>query len=104
MRSRYAAYAKGEVDYIVETTDPEGEAWQEAESEWREEIRQFGRDAKFLGVDILDSGTEDDRGWVSFHARIQNAAGADASFAERSEFVRRDGKWLYSRGDVERSG
>lgn len=101
MRSRYAAYAKGEVDYIVATTDPDGEAWQVPESKWRKEIGQFGHEATFLGVDIIDSGTQGDCGWVRFHARLRNAAGVDASFTERSEFVRRDGAWRYSRGEVE---
>lgn len=99
MRSRYAAYAKGEVDYIVETTDPQGAAWSEDEQKWRAEIRQFGRDADFLGVDILDSSLEGDRGEVEFYAKLR-AGGEDASFTERSQFVRREGRWLYSEGDV----
>ena len=100
MRSRYAAYAKGEVDYIVETTDPEGEAWTEPVSEWRSEIRQFGRDHEFPGVEVLGSGGEGDAGWVRFRAKLR-ADGRDGSFVERSEFVRRDGCWLYLRGPVE---
>jgi SEC-C motif-containing protein len=103
MRSRYAAYAKGEVDYVIETTDPDGEAWEEPESKWRADIRKFGRDVDFLGVDIIDSGVEEDAGWVRFHARLRSN-GANASFTERSEFVRRDGKWFYSRGEVEVDG
>lgn len=100
MRSRYAAYAKGEVDYIIETTDPEGEAWEEDEAEWREDIRRFGRDTEFLGVEILDSSIEDDTGQVRFRAKLR-AGGRDASFVETSEFVRRDRQWLYSSGEVE---
>jgi SEC-C motif-containing protein len=99
MRSRYAAYAKGEVDYVVETTDPQGEAWQEPVAEWRAEIRRFGRDAEFLGVEILDAAVDGDAGEVEFRARLR-ANGRDTSFEERSVFVRRAGRWLYTTGSV----
>ena len=97
MRSRYAAYAKGEVDYIVDTTDPSGEAWDEPVAEWRADIRRFGRDAQFMGVEILEASTDGDTGEVLFHAKLR-ADGRDASFSERSTFVRRDGRWLYQSG------
>lgn len=97
MRSRYAAYARGAVDYIVETTDPGGEAWQEPVAVWREEIRKFGREATFLGVEILDASVDGERGEVRFLARLRTD-GEDASFEERSVFVRRDGCWLYKSG------
>ncbi len=102
MRSRYAAYARGEVDYIVKTTDPDGPAWHEPEAEWRADIRKFGEDVQFLGVDILDSDLDDDAGTgeVRFRAKLR-ADGRDVSFVERSEFVRRDGRWLYTAGDLE---
>src|SRR5690554_1653696 len=97
MRSRYAAYARGEVDYIVETTDPGSPAWQEPVKIWRDEIRRFGRDSEFLGVEILDASEGGDRGEVEFLAKLR-AAGEDASFEERSKFVRREGRWLYQSG------
>lgn len=97
MRSRYAAYARGEVDYIVETTDPGSPAWQEPVKIWRDEIRRFGRDSEFLGVEILDASEDGDRGEVAFWAKLR-ADGEDASFEERSKFVRRDGRWLYQSG------
>jgi SEC-C motif-containing protein len=100
MRSRYAAYAKGDVDYIVETTDPDGEAWTEPESEWRDNIREFTEGYDFQGVEIRDSGVDGETGWVEFYARLR-AGRRDASFEERSRFARRDGRWLYSGGDLE---
>jgi SEC-C motif domain protein len=100
MRSRYAAYARGEVDYVVETTDPQGEAWQEPMSRWRSDIRSFGADTDFLGVEVLEDSVDGDSGEVRFEAKLR-ADGRDASFVERSEFVRRDGRWLYRTGEVE---
>jgi len=98
MRSRYAAYARGEVDYIIETTDPGSPAWQEPVEVWRDEIRRFGRERQFLGVEILDFFEDGDQAEVLFLARLQ-ADGKDASFEERSGFVRRGGRWLYRSGE-----
>ena len=98
MRSRYSAYAVGDVDYIVNTTDPEGEAWEEDEVEWRESVAQFARRCDFYGVDILSCEVDGDRGTVKFHAKLKRAR-ADTSFTELSYFVRQDGRWLYTSGE-----
>lgn len=100
MRSRYAAYAKEEVDYVVETTDPNGPVWQEPLAQWRADIRRFGRDTEFVGVDILDTSVDGDRAEVEFRAKLRSD-GRDTSFVERSEFVRREGRWFYWGGEVE---
>ena len=50
-----------------------------------------------MGLEIQGSGTEGDAGWVHFRA-ILTQDGRDASFEERSTFVRRDGRWLYVTG------
>ncbi len=98
MRSRYSAYARGLVDYIVETTDPEGDAWQEPVVQWREEIAEFGRNMVFLGVEIVGGESDGDRATVTFLAKLERR-GRDVSFEEKSQFVRRDGRWLYSCGE-----
>lgn len=97
MRSRYSAYARGLVDYIVETTDPEGEAWEEPMEQWRDEIADFGRQMVFLGVEILDHESVGDRAKVVFLAKLKHR-GKEASFREESHFIRRKGRWLYSAG------
>lgn len=97
MRSRYSAYARGMVDYIIETTDPDGEAWKEPRAEWRKDIQRFGEEMDFLGVQILESQYDGDRGEVRFYAKLRKK-GRDASFEEHSHFLRRQGKWLYVSG------
>lgn len=97
MRSRYAAYARGEVDYIVQTTAPGSPAWQEPVHIWRDEIRRFGRKSEFLGVELLDASVDGDLGEVLFLAKLREG-GEDASFEERSAFIRRDGRWFYESG------
>jgi SEC-C motif domain protein len=98
MRSRYSAYARLLVDYIVDTTDPDGDAWQEPVEEWRREIRQFSKETDFQGVEIIDAEVHGETGTVTFLARLQRR-GEDASFTEISQFTRRDGRWLYSAGE-----
>lgn len=97
MRSRYAAYAVGKVDYIRATTDPNGPQWEPDEERWNASIRHFSRNTRFVGLQILDHQEDGDRGMVRFYARLSHA-GQDASFGEESQFVRRDGRWLYHSG------
>lgn len=112
MRSRYAAYALGLVDYVLDTTDPEGPQASPERRAWAAEVEGFIARTRFVGLEVLGAGSEGDAGssevscerpgpgaagsagWVQFHARLTQA-GRDASFVERSAFVRRGGRWLY---------
>lgn len=100
MRSRYSAYAKGLIDYIIDTTDPVGKAWDADMTAWIDRIRKFAAKTTFDGVKILSSEFEGDAGVVRFHAKIRARSG-DLSFTETSQFTRRDGRWLYSEGLIE---
>lgn len=100
MCSRYTAYAVGEVDYVIGTTDSEGSAWHPDEAAWREDIREFGRRCDFLGVSVLSEEVDGDVATVRFRAQLRRGR-EDASFEETSRFVRRDGRWLYSSGLLE---
>lgn len=94
MRSRYAAYALGEVDYVLDTTHPGGPQFRQDRDAWREDVRGFCQDTRFEGLEVLDEREQGDLGWVTFHARLSQA-GEDVSFRERSRFERTDGRWLY---------
>ena len=90
MRSRYSAFAKGEVDYLLQTHD---------QSESRRALRQACRQTQWLGLSILavDGGDADDlEGTVRFEARHQEGV-----LVETSLFQRRGGalagEWLYIR-------
>ena len=97
MRSRYAAYALGLVEYVVVTTDPEGPAWGEDPDAWREGIERFCRGTRFVGLQTTAGLIDGDRATVEFRAQLLQA-GHDASFAEASTFVMRNGRWLYHDG------
>jgi SEC-C motif-containing protein len=98
MRSRYAAYAKGLVDYIIDTTDPEGPRWREEREAWRSEIEVFCVHTRFDGLAILDAPPPaGDHGTVTFRATLSRN-GQDVSFAEKSTFRRFDRRWYYVDG------
>jgi len=90
MRSRYSAFARGEVDYLLQTHD---------QSQSRRALRQACRQTQWLGLSILavDGGGADDlEGTVRFEARHREGV-----LVETSLFQRRGGalagEWLYVR-------
>lgn len=99
MRSRYSAYALGLTDYIIATTDPDGDAYKEDRATWRKSIENFTSSAQFEGVEILDSSEDGDHGEVHFLAKLK-ADNEDRSFEEHSIFTRNKGRWLYCGGET----
>lgn len=94
MRSRYAAYALGDADYIMATTHPGGPHHQTDADAWRGDVRAFCKATRFTGLEILEA--HDDV--VVFRAGLKQR-GEDASFVERSTFARDDGRWKYLEGE-----
>ncbi|MEZ0228596.1 MAG: YchJ family protein, partial [Planctomycetota bacterium] len=92
MRSRYAAYSLGLVEYVMATTAQNGPRARPDRDAWAAEIAEFGRDVAFVGLEIKGTGVEGDAGWVHFRA-ILAQEGVDASFEERSGFEKKDGRW-----------
>ena len=95
MRSRYAAYALGNVRYILQTERLNPPLTAKEQANHRRSLKQFCQNTQFLGLQILDEATLDDKqATVTFRATLlQN--GQDASFTERSLFALRNGRWLY---------
>ena len=85
MRSRYAAYALGLAEYIVETTLSGGDL---------EGTREFSAQTDFTGLDILEFVDGEDNATVTFFAHLFQG-GKDVSFIEKSFFKKKDGRWLY---------
>ncbi len=93
MKSRYSAYAAGEAGYIVATTHPR---YRPADTKaWRSEIAAFCK-SRFLGLTILDSGWDEWEGFVEFAAKIDGY-----TLREKSRFVKEEGRWYYTEGDVD---
>lgn len=100
MRSRFAAFALGFGDYLVDTlaADHEDRAAAPRDALVRELSRAHERQ-RFLGLRIVHAAEDGDRGAVLFCARIFER-GEDRSFAEHSAFVREGGAWRYRSGEL----
>lgn len=87
MRSRFSAFAVGDVDYLL--------------SSWHSSTRpprlELDPELRWYRLDILDraaGGPLDARGEVEFEAHWRSPEGS-GSQRERSAFVRENGRWFY---------
>ncbi len=95
MRSRYSAFVRGAVDYLIETHD---ESTRKTAN--RASLTAFCRDTGWLGLEIVTiekGGETDDTGIVEFIARGVTK-GQPFAQRERSRFRRVDGRWFYIDG------
>lgn len=95
MRSRYSAFAKGNVDYILSSHDPET-----VEEVVREEVEVWSRESEWMGLEILRTeagGPDDDEGVVDFVAKYK-LKGLTTQHRERAEFRKLEGKWVFVDG------
>lgn len=97
MRSRYTAFVRGAIDYLIETHDASTRSTVD-----RTSIAQWSRDTTWKGLEIVATergGEDDDDGIVEFIARgITN--GKPFAQRERSRFRRVDGLWYYVDGKI----
>lgn len=95
MRSRYTAYVRGEIDYLIATHDVATRLGLD-----RAAIAAWSRDTAWGGLEIVATelgGTTDDTGVVEFIAR-GSTRGIPFAQQERSRFRRVDGRWVYVDG------
>ena len=87
MRSRYTAYVRGAIDYLVEThaTPPD-----------RAAIAARARDTVWRGLEIVASEAGETESFVEFIARGESG-GAPFAQRERSRFRRVGGRWILRR-------
>src|SRR5205085_58545 len=96
MRSRYSAFVKGAIDYLIETHDPDTRTGTSAS------LAKFARETGWLGLEIVATehgGEDDERGIVEFIARGVTG-GQPFAQRERSRFRNVDGRWLYVDGVI----
>jgi SEC-C motif-containing protein len=90
MRSRYSAFARGDVPYLERTWHPTT----------RPRRIRLGLDRTWTGLDIIATdagGLLDQEGTVSFRAHHRDHDG-DGILEEQSRFERVDGAWRYLSG------
>ena len=88
MRSRFTAYALGDVDHVFRTWHPATRP---------DDLAELPR-LEWLGLEVLavlDGGPADDDGLVEVRARH-----GGGELHERRRFVGRAGRWVYVDGDV----
>lgn len=95
MASRYVAYTLAEVDYIIETHEPDTRSRTD-----RDATREWAEGSVWEGLHILNTeggGPDDDTGTVEFVARF-HAGGRDQAHHELSSFKKVDGRWYFVDG------
>ena len=99
MRSRYSAFARGEVDYLLATSHPELIEREGGLDVFRRSLREACRTLRYQGLTVSEAHEDGDSGQVTFVVRVFRQ-GRDMSFAERSTFVRDEGRWRYLSGEA----
>ena len=87
MRSRYSAFAVGDADYLLRTWHPSGRPATltlNPGTEWK----------RLAVLETEDGGMFDQTGTVTFRAVYVRDGQRDV-LAEKSQFVREGGRWLY---------
>ncbi|MFI8416950.1 YchJ family protein [Serratia sp. NPDC078593] len=102
MRSRYTAYVKHHVDYLIATWHPDCHA-----DEWRSAIVASFANTEWLGLTVTEetSSNAPDEGFVEFVARfIDGTHGEAKAMHERSRFLRVEQRWYYIDGTKPQRG
>lgn len=97
MKSRFCAYAIEKSDYIISTTHNENVDFTNDLESWNIDIMNFSKNTRFEKLEILDFVEHEDESFVIFKATLFQD-NTDASFIEKSRFLKVDGKWLYIDG------
>lgn len=97
MRSRYTAFATHNVDYILDTHDPErvGEIDRKNTEAW-------AKDSEWLGFELVSSekgGVDDDAGVIEFVAKYK-VKGLAIDHRERAIFRKQNGRWYFVDGQM----
>ncbi|OQX29965.1 MAG: hypothetical protein B0D92_00940 [Spirochaeta sp. LUC14_002_19_P3] len=93
LRSRYSAYVKGCIDYIMSTHHPDT-----LDTISREATEKWSKKSQWMGLEIHsaeEGGTGDSRGMVEFTAIYRNPGRELISHREKSFFERMDNRWYF---------
>ncbi len=97
MRSRYSAFCRRDVDYLIKTHDSNTRS-----RTLRSELEQCIELTDWSGLEIVETErgtTSDKQGMVHFIARYREND-IVGKIEEISEFTKKKGKWFYSKGEI----
>jgi SEC-C motif-containing protein len=104
VRARYSAYTCRVPDYLMTTTDPEGEDYNADTAGWRKTLLTFCDDFEFQGLEVLSDGIEMGTGEakVPFKAKFCQKGTVQLTVLNELSTFRQteDGQWLYTKGEV----
>jgi SEC-C motif-containing protein len=92
LRSRYSAFVKGEIDYILATHDSETR-----DQVKKEEIESWSKESQWLGLEVLQIHPESQDGneaVIDFTARYETGE-KTFDHTERSTFRKKNGRWFF---------
>ena len=103
VRARYSAYAKREIDFIIQSTHPKNKNFDADIKHWRKQIDTNCYDnfeltkCQILDHEMIDKKTAT----VSFVANMmQRDSREKTAFMEKSTFEKVGGAWLYKEGEI----
>ena len=95
MRSRYAAYATRNFDYVIGTTDPQRRFDFDEKSS-----REWMDTSTFTGLEVLRASEDGNKGLVEFKAAYTGADGKPVVHHEISKFRKQAGVWYFREGKI----
>ena len=110
LKARYSAYVERKPDFIIDTTHPSNEEYDDDREAWRARILDFAAAAKFLQLVIYDSiPIDEETHSITWNARNQSVRRKSTSSTKdwwRRRILwsgrcscKEDGRWLYLKGD-----
>lgn len=93
MRSRYCAFVKQDIDYLINTLHP---AQRRADD--RQTLQQTCQTTRWLGLKIIDSGSHGQQAEVEFVAFYDDQP--LGQLHERSRFIWEQNQWFYVAGQL----
>jgi len=90
MKSRYSAYVKGEVKYIIKTTHPNNPLYEKDIINWSSSIENFTKETEFKGLEIISFNEGNDEATVEFIVKTKTE-----SWREKSTFIKEHQIWFY---------
>lgn len=109
MRSRYSAYSKGLVEYVVDTTHPDNPLLQKDDGEsLRKDVVATCKKISWDKLVVLETeDVNEEEAFVTFQTyfKVRGQQGQRSqgfhtqTFIEKSRFLRVDGMWLYENGE-----
>jgi SEC-C motif domain protein len=96
MRSRYTAFCRGNIDYLIATLHPDKRTTTD-----RTELIKTINNTQWIGLTIINTikgKKTDSTGCVEFEAVYKT--NEPGQLHERSQFIKNNGQWFYLKGDI----